>query len=248
MSQLVVLRGIDEGKSYVFEENVTLGSTPESNLILTDRTLKEIQLGIFKKPEGYFLSRQKGSLPVFLNGALFQNNQPLQHEDILQIGLTLIQLQGNNQTQKRAILKNRYRLVRPLIAEVTGSYYEAQDQKIQRPILLYLASTALLSRFPQLQEKLIAYGQMYSKLNHDSLPALLDFGIDGTFLFFIYEFLGDVTLHSLLKSGHPLPTPQVLSCVKDLAFVLRFAQKHQLYHWNIHPNTILLHQGRNILL
>lgn len=249
MSQLIVLRGAETGKTYTFEEKVTIGSTSLCNLVLSEKSTKDVELLIRKAQSGYFLNLTSGKNDfLFLNGTRLEKTQQIQHKDILQVGLTLILIRIAPQSQRKSLLKKRYRLNRILITELIGAYYEAYDQKIERPVMVYLIDPVWSRKKPSLTSPFLEMARNYAKLNHDVLPTLLDFGFEDECLFLVYEYVGQVTLRSLLTQKKPLPIPQVLSCIKEIAQLLRFASKHNLSHWNIHPDNILLYSGRTILL
>jgi serine/threonine protein kinase len=254
MSQLQILRGVDEGKLYTFEEEVRIGTASPCEFLIEDRMAQGIELWIQKKQQQYFVSRNRSQVRVYLNGTPLQDTIEIQHSDVFQVGLTLIQMKTTKglgeaeQRLKKQKFKNRYRVTRLFSQDLSGSYYQGFDEKMERAVLLHIVSEHLLNCFTDLKPKLLEWACLYASLTHSHLPLLLDFG-EEFYLFFVYGFLGERLLSQELMSQKRFPMLHALALIKGLASALRFAQQHQLAHFNIHPKNIFMDpENRPILM
>lgn len=120
-----------------------------------------------------------------------------------------------------------------------GVTYKAFDTNLRCHVALkvisdsYLGSEVARQRF--LREARSAAG-----LRHPNVAAVYHLGESGGELFYAMEFVEGETVESLMKRNGPLPAPQALEIVVQVARALAAAEKQTLVHRDIKPANLMV--------
>ncbi|MBX3170971.1 MAG: serine/threonine protein kinase [Candidatus Eremiobacteraeota bacterium] len=80
-------------------------------------------------------------------------------------------------------------------------------------------------------------------LNHPNIPYLADLGEFRGMSYLVMELLGPTTLQDRL-SGGPLPAPEAVKVLRQLADALSFCHKQGILHRDIKPENVIWGDGR----
>ena len=135
-----------------------------------------------------------------------------------------------------------------LVEQAVSSVYLAQDKKTDKPVFLItlqpdaVRSSDLADRFRRRAETL-------AQLEHDVIPPLLDYGMDGKRPYAIMAHLPGQFLAERLESS-PKPDPQdkakiveSLKLVKQLAEAVAITHPAGLIHHDLRPENIYLDES-----
>ncbi|MCH9651538.1 MAG: serine/threonine protein kinase [Deltaproteobacteria bacterium] len=85
-----------------------------------------------------------------------------------------------------------------------------------------------------------------SRLHHDNLARVLDFGVVEEEAYLVREYLSGVDLRARVSTGEPLPLRAKLSLLKQLAEALEYAHANGSPHRHLRPERILVLPGNRI--
>ncbi|MDB4892376.1 MAG: serine/threonine protein kinase [Gemmatimonadetes bacterium] len=140
----------------------------------------------------------------------------------------------------RAAFVDRYDVERELGHGGMATVYLARDRKHDRLVALKVLRPDLVSslgagRF--LREIAIA-----SHLAHPHILTLIDSGetTSGGFLYYVMPFAEGESLRDRLTRDGPLPIPQAIRLLREVADALAYAHKQGVVHRDIKPDNVLL--------
>jgi serine/threonine protein kinase len=84
-------------------------------------------------------------------------------------------------------------------------------------------------------------------LDHPRIPAILGFGIEESFSYFILQYINGRSLAVRLEGG-PLPFPEIERYLQQIAEALDYAHKRGIIHRDIKPANILRDRSGNAYL
>lgn len=90
MSVLVI--GLPDGSSQMFEETFTVGRGPLNDMILEDDYLSTLHAGFTRDREGWHLQDMGSTNGTYLNGARVYGPELIRRGDRVQIGRTILTL------------------------------------------------------------------------------------------------------------------------------------------------------------
>lgn len=79
-----------------------------------------------------------------------------------------------------------------------------------------------------------------SRLHHDNLARVLDFGVVDEEAYLVREYLSGIDLRARVATGEPLPLRAKLSLMKQLAEALEYAHANGSPHRHLRPQRILV--------
>lgn len=97
-------------------------------------------------------------------------------------------------------------------------------------------------------ESFLKEAQTIAALKHPHILRVLDFGIEGTALFLVMEYISKGTLREKHPRGSIVPFPVVLSYTKQIAMALQYAHDHKVVHRDVKPGNILAETEDKVVL
>jgi WD40 repeat protein len=153
------------------------------------------------------------------------------------------------------LLKNRYRIIRPLGSGGFGKTFLAEDEdKLQEHCVVkqlapkVLGTSALLKSM-QLFEDEARQLQQLGK-NHPQIPTLHAYFNQDNCLYLVQEFIEGKTLTQELEEQGKFSEEKIWNILKELLPVLKFIHDHQVIHRDIKPDNIIRRDsdGRLVLI
>src|SRR5579863_4201987 len=146
-----------------------------------------------------------------------------------------------------AVVAGRYRIETLIGLGGMGTVYRVSDTFEMQQVAFKVISTTggpgntdistAVERFRR--EARYAY-----QLRHKNIVPILNFGQDGTLLYFVMPLITGGTLKSLLKGEQPLPLALTQRYLNELADAIDAIHAHpqQIVHRDIKPSNLLIHQ------
>jgi eukaryotic-like serine/threonine-protein kinase len=147
----------------------------------------------------------------------------------------------------KALLQERYRVVRLIGRGGMGAVYEATDLRLKISVALKqtMVGGAQFRKAFQHEALLLA------RLRHAALPVVTDYFIEGDAQFLVMQFLPGPDLASqLARRGGPFPVGDVLAWADQLLRALEYlhSQEPPVIHRDIKPQNLKLTTGGEIVL
>jgi serine/threonine-protein kinase len=144
-------------------------------------------------------------------------------------------------TRLTAALSDRYRVTRELGAGGMATVYLAHDLKHDRDVAIKVLHPDLGAALGA--ERFLAEIKVTAKLQHPHILPLLDSGAADGLLYYVMPYIAGETLRARLERARPLPVPEALRIVREVAGALESAHRQGVVHRDIKPENILLHEG-----
>jgi serine/threonine-protein kinase len=144
-----------------------------------------------------------------------------------------------------AALGGRYQVLSEAGRGGSATVYRARDRKHQRDVALKVLHPHLAAALAA--ERFLREIETTASLNHPHILPLLDSGATDGILYFAIPFIDGPTLRDRLRSAGPLPLPEVIRILIDVADALQYAHAQGVIHRDIKPENILL-SGRHALV
>lgn len=94
----------------------------------------------------------------------------------------------------------------------------------------------------------MAEGRMLAQLQHPNIIRVLDFGVDHETPYLVMDYAPNGTLRRRYPQGQVLPTPALISNIKEVALALQYAHDHRVVHRDVKPENMLLGKNSEALL
>ncbi|MGC9528876.1 MAG: protein kinase domain-containing protein [Limnospira sp.] len=155
-----------------------------------------------------------------------------------------------NSATQTILQHGKYRLDRVLGRGEFGVTYQATHLHIGQTVAI-----KTLSRHPgeqhdisQLRHQAIAIAQRWSLCQHPNLVRILDLFDEGGYPFIVMQFVPGESLQTLVRPGHPLPAPQAVHYIRQIASALDIAHRQGLLHCNLQPTSIVRRTGSRLVM
>jgi serine/threonine protein kinase len=150
-----------------------------------------------------------------------------------------------------AVIAGRYRIETLIGMGGMGAVYRASDTfEVEQIALKVLSFANSAGNINTAVERFRREARYAHQLKHKNIVPVLNFGQDGKFLYLVMPLVTGGTLKALLKTEHPLPTPQAQRYLNDLAEAIDAIHHHpqQIVHRDIKPSNLLIHQDDDRLV
>jgi eukaryotic-like serine/threonine-protein kinase len=143
------------------------------------------------------------------------------------------------------ILVNRYRIQELLGVGDTAEVYLADDQSLQRPVVVKV----LLPRLAGHEDVRRAFRERIIKaatLSHSHLARVFDGGQESGSIFMICEYLGGGSLEDVLASGRTLSVDDGARLGRDVGSALAYVHENGMVHGALSPSKLLLDEEGHV--
>src|SRR6201996_5814006 len=143
-------------------------------------------------------------------------------------------------TMKRKTIEH-YEIVRKLGAGGSGVVYLANDTLLQRPVVLKILRTGLLSA-QQMRSTVLREARLASAIEHPNVCAIYEVGEAGDEGYIVMQYVPGQSLDQLIAKG-PASPQLVLSVGIQVADGLQAAHVLGIFHRDLKPQNVMLTDG-----
>lgn len=132
-----------------------------------------------------------------------------------------------------------------------GAIYLAQQDRPRRSVAVKVLRPQLLAdarQWPLFLARFRREADATAALDHANIVPIYEFGEQDDLAYLVMPYLPDGSLAALLAREGPLPIPQALSYVDQIASALDYAHQHGIIHRDVKPSNLLLHPDGRLLL
>jgi eukaryotic-like serine/threonine-protein kinase len=141
--------------------------------------------------------------------------------------------------KKRTI--EQYEIVRRLGAGGSGVVYLANDSLLQRPVVLKILRTGLLTA-EQMRSTVLREARMASAIEHPNVCAIYEVGESGEEAYIVMQYVPGQSLDHLIERG-PATLQLILSVGIQVADGLQAAHSIGIFHRDLKPQNVMLTDG-----
>lgn len=144
-----------------------------------------------------------------------------------------------------AALAHRYRVERELGSGGAAVVYLAHDLAHDRPVALKILKRAAGAAIGT--ERFLAEIRITAALEHPNILPLLDSGEAAGRLYYAMPYLAEGSLRDRLTNAGPLPAPEAIRLLHQVALALDHAHQAGIIHRDVKPENILLRDGQALV-
>ncbi|MDH3497204.1 MAG: protein kinase [Gemmatimonadota bacterium] len=144
-----------------------------------------------------------------------------------------------------AALAGRYTLQRELGRGGMATVYLAEDLKHHRPVALKVLKPELAAALGL--ERFLREIEIAAQLQHPHILPLHDSGEADGLLYYVMPYVAGESLREHLRRHGPLPVPEVMGILRDVADALGHAHANDVVHRDIKPDNVML-SGRHAMV
>jgi serine/threonine-protein kinase len=134
-----------------------------------------------------------------------------------------------------------YEILRRLGAGGSGVVYLAEDQRLQRPVVLKILRTGLLTA-EQMRSTVLREARLASAIEHPNVCAIYEVGESGDEGYIVMQYVPGQSLDHLIERG-PANLQLVLSVGIQIADGLQAAHALGIFHRDLKPQNVMLTDG-----
>jgi TolB-like protein len=138
----------------------------------------------------------------------------------------------------RAALADRYRIDRELGAGGMATVYLADDLRHHRQVAVKVLQAHPAADFGP--DRFLREIRIAARLNHPHILPLHDSGEAAGVLFYVMPYVEGPTLRQRLLATGPLPVPEALRILRDIADAMAYAHRQGVVHRDIKPENVML--------
>ncbi len=139
----------------------------------------------------------------------------------------------------QAALAGEYSLQRELGRGGMGVVYLARDVQLDRDVAIKVLPS-LLARDAAARERFVREARMAAGLSHPHIVPIHRVGEADGFVYFVMSYVEGQTLGERLRTRGPLPPPEAMRVLREVAWALAYAHGRGLVHRDVKPDNILL--------
>jgi len=141
---------------------------------------------------------------------------------------------------KRKTIKH-YEIVRRLGAGGSGVVYLANDTLLQRPVVIKILRSSMLSA-EQMRSTILREARLASAIEHPNVCAIYEVGESGDEGYIVMQYVPGQSLDHLIAQG-PANLKLVLSVGIQIADGLQAAHALGIFHRDLKPQNVMLTDG-----
>jgi serine/threonine protein kinase len=131
-----------------------------------------------------------------------------------------------------------YEVTTLIAAGGMGEVYRAVDRRLDRTVAIKILPEHLAAD-PERRERFGREAKIVSTLNHPHICALYDIGVQDGVPYLVMEYVDGETLEARIQRG-PVPWPQSLEHLRQMADALDIAHRHGIAHRDLKPANVML--------
>ena len=120
-----------------------------------------------------------------------------------------------------------------------GAVYKGCDPALDRWVAVKVLAPHLLWE-KEFVERFLREARAAAQLKHPNIVTIYDVGQEGNWYYFVMEFLEGQTLTEYNRQRGPMPTPETLQILNQLADALDYAHRHGLVHRDVKPSNVVV--------
>jgi eukaryotic-like serine/threonine-protein kinase len=146
-------------------------------------------------------------------------------------------------------IAGRYAIERELGRGGMGAVFLARDLKLDRPVAIKVLPPELAVR-PELRERFLRETRTAASFSHPNIVSVHSVEETPGLLFFVMAYIEGETLSQRVRRQGPLPVPEALRMLQEVAWALSYAHGRGVVHRDIKPDNILLERstGRALVM
>ncbi len=141
------------------------------------------------------------------------------------------------------LLGNRYQIQAPIRSGGMATVYAALDLTLERPVAIKRLKPELASD-QGCRDQFLHEARVLAALRHPHIVEAFDFNISEERPYLVMELIDGETLSRLI----PLPAPQALDYLIQVANALAFCHAHGLLHCDVKPENIMVDRSGRVKL
>lgn len=144
----------------------------------------------------------------------------------------------------QAALSGRYLLEREAGRGGMGTVYRARDLRHRRPVAFKVVRSDLTTQEPARFRREVEFA---ASLQHPHIVPVFDSGeIEGR-LWYTMPFVEGESLGARLRREGPLPLPEAVRLLREIADALAYAHEQAVVHRDLKPDNVLLSRGHALV-
>ncbi|MEO5797968.1 MAG: serine/threonine-protein kinase [Gemmatimonadales bacterium] len=145
-------------------------------------------------------------------------------------------------------LGDAYTLERELGRGGMGAVFLARDNRLQRPVAIKLLPPDLATN-ADLRERFLRETRLAASFSHPNIVPVHDVVERGNLLAFVMGYVDGETLGARVRRGGPMPLPDAVRVLQEVAWALSYAHGRGIVHRDIKPDNILIERatGRGLV-
>ena len=128
-----------------------------------------------------------------------------------------------------------------------GAVYKARDVELNRIVAIKVLSPYLVGE-PHLVQRFMREARLAANLDHPNIVTIYDIGGEGGYYYFAMKYLAGRPLKEILAERAPLPLPDVVAIVRQLAAALDYAHEQNLIHRDVKPGNVIVGDDGHVTL
>ena len=146
-------------------------------------------------------------------------------------------------------IAGRYAIERELGRGGMGAVFLARDLRLDRLVAIKVLPPELAVR-PELRERFLRETRTAASFSHPNIVSVHSVEETPGLLFFVMSYIEGETLSQRVKRQGPLPVPEAIRLLQEVAWALSYAHGRGVVHRDIKPDNVLLERatGRALVM
>lgn len=141
------------------------------------------------------------------------------------------------------LLGNRYQITEPIRSGGMATVYAARDLTLDRPVAIKRLKPEL-ALDQAYRDQFLHEARALAALRHPNIVEVFDFNMTDERPYLVLELIDGWSLASVL----PVPAPQALDYLTQVAEALAFCHEHGLLHCDVKPENIMVDRSGRVKL
>ena len=146
----------------------------------------------------------------------------------------------------QSAVEGTFRIERLLGRGGMGAVYLAREPALDRQVAIKVLPPER-AQSTDLRERFKREARTAAQLSHPHIVPLLTFGEDEGLIYFVMGYVDGETLSSKLQREGPLPIPEAVRVLTELAEALSYAHSRAVVHRDVKPDNVLLEHPRAVV-